>query len=204
MASVSGQFFLAQINRELKTMNQNIDKILEFLYSDKKAELISEVSFVKSAYQNYSSIMEHEHQRFATLVNLQEAKKVAIKDIEFYMSDLDSASNTKSGSDITFLVDKMVQIKECLELVMQLYSMSSLLEIYYAQNYNSDYISNIEENSVIYISKFEKHILSDFSGLLNDIRRLKEPPLKKIDRPALEKKSEYYVNSNGDLYLKTA
>ena len=52
MSIVSGQYFLAQINSELKTMNQNIDKILEFLYGDKKAELISEVSFVKSAYQN--------------------------------------------------------------------------------------------------------------------------------------------------------
>ena len=139
MSIVSGQYFLAQINRELETMNQNIDKILEFLYGDKKAELISEVSFVKSAYQNYSSIMEHEHQRFATLVSLQEAKKVAMKDIEFYMSDLDSTVNTKSGSDIVAWTDKIFQIKDCLELSIQLYSMSSLLEIYYSQNYDTKY-----------------------------------------------------------------
>ena len=76
MSIVSGQYFLAQINSELKTMNQNIDKILEFLYGDKKAELISEVSFVKSAYQNYSSIMEHEQQRFATLVRDRKSRRV--------------------------------------------------------------------------------------------------------------------------------
>ena len=50
-------------------MNQSIDEILEFLYGDKRAELISEVGFVKAAYQNYSSIMQHEQQRFA-IINL--------------------------------------------------------------------------------------------------------------------------------------
>ena len=234
MSIVSGQYFLAQINNELNTMNQNIDKILQFLYGDKKAELMAEVSFVKSAYQNYSSIMEHEQQRMATIFSLQEAKKVAMKDIEFYMSDLDSIVNTKKGSDILSRAEKVFQIRDCLELSMQLYSMSSLLEIYYSQNYDMNYISNVEEESVIYISKCEKRMLSSFSGFLNHIQNFKEGALKKIDKPALEKKvklvvnqlnegtesemvksirsvihafeakAEYYVNGNGDLYLKTA
>lgn len=234
MSIVSGQYFLAQINSELKTMNQNIDKILEFLYGDKKAELISEVNFVKSAYQNYSSIMEHEQQRFATLVSLQESKKVAMKDIEFYMSDLDSIVNTKRDSDIVAWIDKIFQSRDCIELSIQLYFMSSLLEIYYSQNYDAVYISNVEEESVTYIGKCEKRMLSIFSKLGAHIQNLKEGPLKKIDKPALEKKvnmvidsfsrgtesevlksirsvlhasetkAEYYVNSNGNLYLRTA
>jgi hypothetical protein len=159
MSVASGQYFLAQINSELKTMNQSIDKILEFLYGDKRAELISEVSFVKSAYQNYSSIMEHEQQRFATIVSLQEAKKIAIKDIEFYMSDLDSTVSSKNGSDIATLIDKAFQIKDCLELSIQLYAMSSLLEIYYSQNYDADFIANVEEEAVTYVGKCEKRIL---------------------------------------------
>lgn len=234
MSIVSGQYFLAQINSELKTMNQNIDKILEFLYGDKRAELISEVSFVKSAYKNYGSIMDHEQQRFATIVSLQEAKKIAMKDIEFYMSDLDSAVNTKSSSDIVAWADKIFQIKDCLELSIQLYSMSSLLEIYYSQNYDAVYISNVEDEAVTYIGKCEKRILSDFSKLSTHIQTFKESPLKKIDKAALEKrvnlvvdslgsgteseilksirfvlhaseaKAEYYVSGNGELYLKTA
>lgn len=233
MSVVSGQYFLAQINSELRTMNQSIDQILAFLYGDKKAELVAEVEFVKSAFQNYSSIMEHEQQRFATIVSLQEAKKVAVKDIEFYISDLDSTVGAKSGSDIMSLVDKAFQIKECLELSMQLYSMSSLLEIYYSQNYDSHYISNIEDEATTYIGKCEKRILSSFSRLSTHIQNVKEGPLKKIDKPTLEKrvnlvvdafnrgiesemlksirhvlhaseaKADYYMNKNGDLYLKT-
>lgn len=234
MSIASGQYFLTQINNEFKTMNQNIDKILEFLYGDKRAELISEVSFVKSAYQNYSSIMQHEQQRLATLVSLQEAKKIAMKDIEFYMSDLDATVSTKSGSDIVSFIDKAFQIKDCLELSIQLYSMSSLLEIYYSQNYDADYISNVEEEAVTYIGKCEKRMLSCFSKLSSQIQNFKEGPLKKIDKPTLEKRvnsvvdsfgrgteseilqlirsvlhasrkrTECYVSGSGDLYLRKA
>lgn len=234
MSIVSGQYFLAQINSELKTINQNIDKILEFLYGDKKAELISEIGFVKSAYQNYNSIMEHEAQRFATLINLQESKKIAMKDIEFYMSDLDSTANAKSSSDMMSWIEKVFQIKDCLELSMQLYSMSSLLEVYYSQNYEADYISNVEEESIIYIGKCEKRMLGSFNKLSAIIQTYKEGPLRKIDKPALEKRvnliidiyskgtesevvksirsvlhapeerTEYYLTNNGNVYLKVS
>ena len=129
MSIASGQYFLSQINNELRMMKLNLDKILEFLYGDKKAELISEVSFAKFAYQNYASIMDHEQQRTATIISLQEARKVAMKDVEFYLNDLDSSVNTKDSSDILSMVDRAFQIKECLELAMQLYVMSNLLEI---------------------------------------------------------------------------
>ena len=234
MSIASGQYFLAQINSELKTMNQSIDEILEFLYGDKRAELISEVGFVKSAYQNYSSIMQHEQQRFATLISLQEAKKIAMKDIEFYMSDLDTTVGAKSGADIASFVDKTFQIKDCLELSIQLYSMSSLLEIYYSQNYDADYISNVEEEAITYVGKCEKRMLSCFSKLSTHIQNFKEGPLKKIDKPMLEKRvnlvvdsfsrgtesemlqsirsvlhasrkeTECYVSDSGDLYLRKA
>jgi len=234
MSIASGQYFLSQINNELKMMKLNVDKILEFLYGDKKAELISEVSFAQYAYKNYSSIMEHDEQRVATIIGLQKARKVAMKDVEFYISDLDSAVNSKANSDIVSLVDKAFQIKECLEISTQLYIMSGLMEVYYAQNYDDNYISYIKEDMVSYISKCEKRMLSDFSMLSGQIHGLKEKPLKKIDKPALEKKvdcvvemlsgnseselrkslkkalpysgtkSEYYLDKAGDAYLKAS
>lgn len=40
MAIVSGQYFLSQINNELKMIKYNLDKILGFLYGDKKVNTI--------------------------------------------------------------------------------------------------------------------------------------------------------------------
>ncbi|MBS6180555.1 MAG: hypothetical protein KH921_07180 [Erysipelotrichaceae bacterium] len=231
MSIASGQYFLTQINNELKMMRLNIDKILEFLYGDKKAELMSEVSFVKYAYQNYSSIMSHGEQRIATIGSLQNAKKVAMKDVEFYMSDLDSTVN---GKDIVSLVEKSFQIKESLELSMQLYGMSSVLETYYAQNHDTSYNIYIENEMISYIDKCEKRILSSFSILSGRVRDYKGKLWEKIDKSDYEKSigelvdsmnsgeestlrkslrsvlratsqvTEYYLNKDGNVYLKVS
>lgn len=188
MSIVSGQYFLSEINSQLRTLNQGIDKILEFLYSDKKAELMAEVSFAKYAYRNYTSIMSHDEQRVATIGSLQKAKKVAMKDIEFYMSDLSDISNSKGSDDPVELTDKAFRIKSCLELSMQLYVISTLLEIYYSQNCDKDYISFVEEEAVTYLGKCEKRMLGSFGMIANYIHAFKPNLLKKIDKVALENK----------------
>ena len=101
----TGQFFLADINSKLDKISQSVDNILSFLYGDKKAELLSEISFIQYAQNCYSSIMQHEQQRTATIAGIQNAKKVAMKDIEFYLNDLETAvsaiSNTpQSGTSL--------------------------------------------------------------------------------------------------------
>lgn len=232
MAVATGQYFIAQINSELQMLNQSTDKILEFLYGDKKAELLSEVSFVKFAYDNYSSIMNHDQQRVATITSLQEAKKVAMKDIEFYISDLDSAVNCKDGLDE--LVCNAFRIKESLELSMQLYGISSVLETYFSQNCDPEFVKYIEHDVMVYIDKCEKRMLSSFSALKKHVNDYKGKILEKIDKTQYEKKigdlvdslnngeesgiraslrktldevtsaKEYYVDNKGNVYLKTA
>lgn len=234
MSIASGQYFFAHINSELKTIKLNPDKILEFLYGDKKAELISEVGFVKYAYENYSSIMICEQQRVATIISLQEAKKVAMKDVEFYIGDLDAAANSKDNTDIDSLVRKPFQIKESLDLSMQLYIMSSLLEVYYSQNYEPSYIQYIESDISAYINKCEKRMLSNFSVLSKCISHYKGKFREKVDKSSYEKevidvielltngeesnmckllhsalhastdKAEYYIHNDGNVYFKAS
>lgn len=198
MAIASSQYFIKQINSELQMINQSMDKILEFLYGDKKAELLSEVSFIKYAYENYSSIMGHNEQRAATIVSLQEAKKVAMKDIEFYLCDLDSAINSKSSIDE--LVTNAFQIKESLELSIQLYGMSSVLETYFSQNYDVEFIKYVEQEITSYIDKCEKRILSSFSALKKFLNDYKGRLLKKEDKSQYEKLVGELVDSlyNGE------
>lgn len=234
MSIASGQYFLSEINSNLTAINQKADKILEFLYGDKKAELISEVSFVTFAYQNYNSIMINDVQRTATIVNIQEARKVAMKDMEFYISDLDSLSKTKDISDLDLFVNEAFRIKECLQLAIQLYSMSNILEVYYSQNVDVTYLKYVEKDILTYIDKCEKRMLSDFSAIQMRVANYKGGPLRKIDKSVYEKQvndivdllgsgeelikrkpiqsvlqshqkeSVYYLDKEGDVYLQTA
>lgn len=235
MSVVTGQFFLFQINKELKKINQCLDEIIEFLYGEKKAELISEVNFTKCAYENYASVMGCEEQRIATISGLQQAGKVAIKDVEFYMSDLENkVKSTRDNKEIVCNIEACYQIKDCLELSIQLYVMSGLLEIYYAQNYDRKYINYIEKEMCNYIGKSENRILSNFSKLQVIVSNAKAANFKnkhkhivkdQVDKTveslknagissmckslqsalnlaAKNKKTEYYLRRNGDVYSK--
>lgn len=235
MSIASGQYFLAEINGKLNMMRLSLDKILEFLYGDKRAELLSEISFIRFAYENYGSIMEHEQQRLSTIVSLQNARKVAMKDIEFYLADLVSTVTTKAQTDILETVEKATQIKDSLELSTQLYVMSELLEVFYSENYDEEFLRYIEEEATAYINKCDKRMLTSFSMLQQALTSHKDGIFKKTDKEVLEnqtrkigdivdrlntaessslrellhsalaapeKRTDYYFNKEGDVFLK--
>lgn len=232
MSVASGQYFLAEINSKLNVMQLSLDKILEFLYGDKRAELMSEISFARFAYQSYGSIMEHDQQRVATIAGLQSGRKIAIKDIEFYLSDLTSTVTAKDSTDISTTVTKAIQIKECLDLSIQLYVMSNLLEVFYSENHDQRFLQYIEDDTAAYITKCDKRMLTNFSKLQQSLTEHKDKLFKKIDKDSLEKqineiveglntsesppmqellhialrapkqRTEYYFDDTGDVYLK--
>ncbi len=232
LSIASGQYFLSKINSEMKMINQSIDKILEFLYGNKKAELMSEINFVKYAYENYNYIMACPEQRAGIISGLVEAKKVAMKDIEFYVGDLNSTVNT-TKNDITSTVEQAYNIKNSLELSLQLYTLSNVLDVYYSQNFEPNYIKYIENDVVHYISKCEKRILSDFSDLrgkvvickdklfakfpkestlnrlnktIDELKNRDESPLNKSLRSSLSSinnKAVYFISKDGNVYMST-
>lgn len=233
MSVASGQYFMAQINSELKMINQKMDEILEFLYGDKRAELMSEITFVKYAYCNFSSIMEHDVQCSATIGSFQEAKKVAMKDIEFYLHDLDNtvAKNAKNYSDLKTIQHESMQIKGSLDLSIQLYIMSSLLEMQYSQNTDKGYLDYLESEVTTYVKKCDSRILSAFSSLKSRMENYKAKPIEKVEKGeelkefsaiidtfntgedsevqktvkkvirAVGSEKQYYVKANGEVYL---
>lgn len=170
--------------------------------------MISEVSFVNFAFRNYGSIMECDHQRTATIISLQGARKVAMKDTEFYMSDLDSLVKAKDTPDLNSIIGKAFQIKDCLQLAIQLYCMSNILEVAYSQNGNILYHEYVEKDILSYIDKYEKRMLSNFSAIQMYIKTYKGNLLKKKkkknDKTVYEKQVEEFVDSlgNGEEFIR--
>ncbi|MCM1578146.1 MAG: hypothetical protein NC078_05025 [Ruminococcus sp.] len=230
MSVVTGQFFLSEINAKLTQLNLKIDQIMAFLYGDKKSELMAEINFVQQAQQNYSSIMSHEAQRSAVIVGLQQSRKTAMKDIEFYMSDLDYKSqvNEKVFAKFQSVADKALRIWESLELSKQLFVMGSIMEAYFAQNFDESYIKSISETVAYYINKCDKKILGcfqvlrskldpfkdkdgtkelkeNFGGIIESLEGGEEAPILRNMAEALRAAAaprEYYLNRKGEIYIK--
>ena len=138
------------------------------------------------------------------------------------MNDLDLTVNGKDG--IEKLVGNAFQIKESLELSIQLYGMSTILETYFSQNYDTEFIKYIDREMTAYIDKCEKRMLSSFSILKKHIADYKGRWLEKIDKSQYEKDvcelidslnngeesvmsavsevKEFYISQSGDVYLK--
>ena len=198
MSVVSGQYFLTKINSQLDVIQRRLGEILDFLYGDKKAELMAEISFTKYAFENYASIMAHESQRTATITSLQSAKKVAMNDIEFYIHDLSSTVESQE-KDLKKILDKTEQIRDSLYLSLELYTMSSLMEVYYAQNFDSFFLKYVQQEVEGYIEKCETRMLGSFNLLRGKILSInKKPSLplgKEKDSLVLEQRSRELAES---------
>lgn len=183
MSAVTSQYFLAQINSELKIVNDKLEDILSFLYGEKRAELIAEIEFIKFAHANFASITSHEQQRLATIQSIQNARIVASKDIEFYLLDIENiaAKGVRDYSDLCVQTQNAYRAKSCIEMACQLYIISGLLELYYAQNYDKNYISYIEQEMIGCINKCDSRINSSMSVIQGKHRGYKAKPLEKVE-----------------------
>lgn len=191
MSLATSQYYLTQINSQLDKMQLKIDRILAFLYGDKKAELLAELNFSNYACKCFSSVNQYPEQRTATIISLQAGRKVAMKDIEFYLTDLNNAVHQKisSVSDLISCSDTALNLRESIALSMQLYMMNSILELYYAQNYDALYSQLIEDNICAFISRCENAMQTDFSYLKGRIAEYKATPVEKFDKNLMDKKS---------------
>ena len=194
MSMATGQYFLSEINSKLTIISSKLDSILEFLYGDKKAELIAEINYIRYVYTNYETIMECPEQRIATITSLQESQKTAMKDIEFYMADLERAVNEEVNDEdeMKNTVSRSLQIQDSINMSLQLYALTVMLIIYYSQNATKEHTSYLREELTLYIDKCDKHALSDLSKLRQKTDTYensgwfsgkfeKEPLLKEID-----------------------
>lgn len=197
MALASGQYFLTAINTKMDLISQGIDKILDFLYGDKKAELLAEISFIQRATTDYRSIMRCESQRIATIASLQSAEKIAMKDIEFYINDLDDATNRKidDNDKMRRQTETTLQICESLQASLQLMISACILETYYSINTAKEYVDNLRTVLISYVDKCHSRMLSSVSHLKGRIDAVKasEKLFRKVTldkKPKIEKLSE--------------
>lgn len=200
MSFLTCQYFLTNIFDSLSVIRKSVDEILDFLYGDKRAELIAELNFVNYASSVYSSVMKSEAQKIATITNLQQAKQVAIKDIEFYIEDLAQKSKNTIKDHAVFAknAEEAIGIKRCLEAAMQLYVSSSILETYYSDNWDSSYIAYVESDVTFFLNKCDKRMLQYFTAIEQRCKALKLPLVGKEAKYSLEKELSKIVDALAD------
>lgn len=171
----TGQYFLSDISSKMSEINRKLDDVLSFLEDSKRTELLSELTFVKYAVGNYSTIMLSEPQRIATLTNIQRSKIRAIADIDFYTTELEHRVNAKDAKKNQ---EPVLIAKQNLDLASQLYAISAIMEVYYAQNWNAAYLESIRAEADLLLGHTKNKISDAISPYAKDIREAHKPKFR--------------------------
>ena len=205
LAMASIKMVMNDLDTKLSVISCKLDKILEFLYGDKKAEIIAEMQFIRYAYTNFESVFKNETHRLATLTNIQASKRIAMKNIEFYLADLDTCShkNTKNDNELKILSKDILNIKDSLELSVELFFSSSVLEIYYSDNHDKRYIENTIAEVNAYLEECHRRNLKDIALMAGRWESVFNKDNKGLPVP-LPKLKHYTPNPFNDIVESTS
>lgn len=150
MSVASGQYFLAEINKDLRKIEREVHQVYQFLENDKKSKLIANEEFLKGIQNSVFSISNNAVQQTATVITIQNIKLNALADIDFYKIQLGNAYARYSKKT---KADEVIEInKELGQNIYQywyalyIYCFSSYLEPVVAKNSDPNYLKTITDD----------------------------------------------------------
>ena len=156
---VACKLFLG-IQSQLEDINSKLSEIIDFLVTDKLCELESQFKFLQFSYNNYEYIVTNEGERFATIVQIQATKKVALQNVLFYerylSRHLHKTSNSKSA--LIEEANTFLENAENYRYSAELYCISLIMELIFSQNYNKNLISNVKKEISEMIKNVNKNL----------------------------------------------
>ena len=100
-----------------------------------------------------------------------------MKDIEFYADDLKRKVNENAKANFNELMSiskkQIMPIERSFDYSLQLYLMSSLMEVFYAQNFAKDYLDYLKEDQDGYVKPFKESMVEDYTTWIGYFNRTK-------------------------------
>lgn len=184
LSAITGQYFMAKINKSLEMISKDVKEIIYMLLDDKEARNKAVIDFYSYVRDNLDLVANNPDLRIATLTNLQsflvDLKQNQIfyeKTIKRQNSKLNDVLKEKYTSDRISMVNEiqneistlLVQQHICLEL----YVIGKMYEMQIAQIYDKDYcikLVNEFESNVVNAVDFCQNIISEHSDIINLIK----------------------------------
>lgn len=175
MSVASGQYYLAEINKNLRKIEREVHQVYQFLENDKKSKLIANEDFLKRIQTNLHSILGNSIQQMATVNTLQLIRRDAFGDIDFYRAQIKNAYtryNKKTKADEVIEINK--------ELGQNIYQYWYALYIYCFASYLEPIVAMNNDPAYLYDVKNDMSLkLKDFEGAFDE----------------LQEKMQYYISN---------
>ncbi|PPV15428.1 hypothetical protein [Clostridium butyricum] len=161
ISAVTGQYFMARIDKSLSIISKDVKEIIELIYDEKESDMYSIYDYYEYIKDNMATIIENESLKISILSNIQLNNNKMNSNIKFYTKSIHRKINdlTTATDESIFTskrLDRVQELNHEIEKLMnqqslcyELFCVGKMLELKVAEIYNKEYQDNI-------IKDFEK------------------------------------------------
>ena len=180
MSLVTGQYFMARIDKSLSTISKDVKEIIELIYDEKESDIYAIYDYYEYIKNNMDTIIENEPLKVAVLSNIELNNNKMNSNIKFYTKsirrkiveldnvDKDSIFTSKRLDKVEELENKIQKLMHQQSLCYELFCLGKIIEVKVAEIYNNNYY----ENTINEFKNLGKEIEENIDNLMkvsNDI-----------------------------------
>jgi len=188
MSAITGQYFQTKIERTMRNISRQIDKLIQLILAEKESEVRSIYHFTQYVAENYDVIKFQDELRLSTLINIQRNNIQLFSLQKFYEKNISlelekmvltgkaiKSAKIFNKSEISELKEEISQVSDSLEkrqLCIDLYMMGRVLEIQLSSVYDKTYLDNLKK-SLKEINTNDKILMNRVIDLHEDVFSIK-------------------------------
>lgn len=177
---VTGQYFMAEINQKLETLETTVQDIMQFLEIDWRSKLKAQQQFLNETQKNIRLLIANPVQQQASLTTVQSIRCDALAAINSCHTHIEIAIGRMETANQKKSVDKKAAEKALGEAMIYIpqywyalyqYSFAYLLEVLLSQNDAHEYLISVQQDLEMKCSEYEQYIhkcIDDTEKLIAD------------------------------------
>lgn len=155
MSVVTGQYFMANINKTLNILSDDVKSIINLILDEKESENHSIYEYYSYVRTNFETIVSNPDLRVSSLVNLQRNNIILFANAKFYektirrklqkLKDVISIKKTTKSrvEEMELRKEEIINLFQYKQICNNLYGIGKILEVRLAEVYEEEYCKNI-------------------------------------------------------------
>lgn len=186
VSAVTGQYYMAEINHKLASIEDKTDRILGYLENNTRGELWSNDQILNEVIRNIDHIKTNEIQKTAYYQQVLSIKKDALAKMMLFDLQINSSKrkiDTKSkAEDIEKFTEIIAEYYPQYWFTIYLYAKSVFCEIALAEIDDPILLNNMKDEILNFVKKYRSAFDKDRVELSNIVKNAKALNLKKIPK----------------------
>lgn len=208
---VTGQYFMARIDKSLSIISKDVKEIIELIYDEKESDMYAVYDYYEYIKDNMSTIIDNESLKMAVLSNIRMNNTKMNSNMKFYSKNIKRKINSFNiiNDENIFTSKRLERVEELnnqIEKLMHqqslcydLFCIGKMLEIKIAEVYDKKYYDNTSNEFSMLGKEIEDNIISLMGTCNKVLIKIKEEALfneDKVLNKILESNNNYEKRKN--------